>query len=261
MGISARAARPPAGGGGRVLLLLGVLLALAAGVIAVVVITRYSGGGGQTETVVVAAQNLPVGTQLSVNGGNGTMAISAAFITEQINSSDVPGDAYAYTSLAALNTFLNNDVVTGTFYKDDILRASDQRLALGRGAPGSLTNVNPNATVFPTNDVIAQLTLAGKVAIVAGDRVDILVTECNLPNPSGSGTLPCTTQTTLTNVYVYSVDGNTIYLVLDRQKALQLKYLSETGTLELAIRNPNDTTTTPTTTAVNGSTIVTSFGF
>lgn len=260
MGIPARAPRPPAAGGGRVLLLLGVFLALAAGAIAIVVVTQYSpGGGGQMVTVVVANQNLPTGTQLSASGSNGAMAISAAFGEESVNANFKPADAYVFTSEAALESSYSGFQVVSPFFKGDILRTGDQRLTMSGGPAGSLTNANPNPTVFPTSDVIVQLTLGTKVAVVAGDRIDILVTECNLPgshNPNG-----CVTQTTLTDVYVYSVDTNTIYLVLGRQNALDLQFLSETGTLELAIRNPNDKTTTPTTTPVDATTIVSQFSF
>jgi len=256
MSISARAPRQPTagGGGGRTLLLLGVLLALAAGAIAIFVVSQYSGGGGQTETVVVTLKDVPTGTLLT------TENISSYFTQKNVTVSSAPPNAYIYSSAAALNTTLNNKVVAETIYQGDYLFNNDQRISPGGGSPGSLTNVNPNA--IGVGDVIAQLTVSGQVAVVAGDHVDILATECNLPsNAPGGGTLPCTTQTTLTNVPVYSVNGSTIYLVLSRQNALQLKYLAETGTLELAIRNPQDTTATVTTSAVTGSTIVSSFSF
>lgn len=257
MSISARAPRPPAAGGGRALLLLGVLLALAAGAIAIIVVSQYSGGGGQMETVVVATQKVPTGTQLTSSN------IGMYFAGKSVNSSFAPSNAYIFTSNAALDTALSGYTVVQPFYPDDILmNQPDPRLTKGGGALGSLTNTNLDPTVFPTTDVIAQVTVSGQVAVVAGDHVDILVTECNLPaNSPNGGTLPCTTQTTLTNVYVYSVTSNTIYLVLDRQRALQLKYLAETGTLELAIRNPGDKTATVTTTPVTGSNIVNSFNF
>ncbi|HUY77603.1 MAG TPA: hypothetical protein VMV29_12595 [Ktedonobacterales bacterium] len=253
MSISARAPRPPAAGGGRALLLLGVLLALAAGAIAIFVVSQNNNGGGQMETVVVTTTNVPTGTVLTpTNIGN-------YFVEKRVTVSSAPNNAYIFTSAAALNSTLNNQVVAQTIYQGDYLFNNDPRLSAGGGAPGSLTNVNRNA--IQPGDVIAQLTVSGQVAVVAGDHVDFLVTECNLPGTPGAGNLPCTTQTTLTDVYVYSVNGNTIYLVLTRQKALQLKYLAETGNLELAIRNPQDATTTVTTTAVDAGNIVSSFNY
>ncbi len=251
MGIPTRAPRQPAagGGGGRTLLLLGVLLALAAGAIAIFVVSQYSGGGGQTETVVVANTTVPAGTMLTSSN------IKTYFGEKTVVVSSAPTNAYVYISDAALDSTFGNKVVAETIYQGDYLFNSDQRIVPGAGPAGSLTNLNPNA--ITSSEVIAQLTLSGQVAVVPGDYVDILATECNLPGKTNG----CETQTTLQNVLVYSVNGNTIYLVLGHEAALQLKYLSENGTLELAIRSTKEGTATVTTTAVDGSTIVTSFNF
>ena len=266
MSITARAPRPPAAGGGRALLLLGVLLALAAGAIAIFVVSQYSGGGGQQETVVVATTDVQAGTRLSVSGGNGFDAISADFTEQRVNYA--PSNVYVFSSTAALDSYLNNQIVTQTIYKGDFLFTGDPRINAGGGAPGSLTNINP--TQFPTNDVLFVLNLQGpsggasgansKPVAVAGDHVDLIETECNLPAPAHDPN-QCETQTTETNLYVYAVASSQIVLVVSHQQAVELLYLSQTGNTEVVVRNPNDTTTASNTVVVDGGYIVNKFKY
>ncbi|HZC05601.1 MAG TPA: hypothetical protein VE338_08165 [Ktedonobacterales bacterium] len=253
--------------GGRTLILLGVLLALAAGAIVIFVVSQYTSAPLQTETVVVAASDLPAGAILSTtqSGQVGTSAgtyelISAAFTTKTVNTDFAPKDAYVFKSQGDLNTFLNNQVLSSEFYSGEILRNPDPRLTpLGIGAPGSLTSINPSQ--IQTGDVLAQIKLDGKAAMVPGDHVDLLVTYCNstLPNANAGGAQPCESQTTLQNLYVYSVQGNIVFVVAKRQDAIELLYLTTNATnYELAIRKPGDSTTAPTT-PVNSTKIISDF--
>jgi Flp pilus assembly protein CpaB len=252
--------------GGRTLILLGVLLALAAGAIVIFVVTTYTSTQQQTETVVVAAINLPAGSVLSTtqSGQVGTSAgtfelISAAFTTKTVNTDFAPKDAYVFKNQTDLNNYLNNMVVQGTFLAGDILRTSDQRLTpLSAGAPGSLTSQNPGQ--IQTGEVLAQIKVDGKVPVVPGDHIDMIVTYCNasLPNVSSSST-PCASQTTLQNIYVYAVQNNVVYVVVTRQNAVTLLYLTTNASnYELAIRKPGDSSTTPTT-PVSSSRIISQF--
>lgn len=265
MAAPARAPRTRSSGG-RTLILLGVLLALAAGAIVIFVVSTYTSAPQQTETVVVAATNLTAGSVLSTtqSGQVGNTAgtyqlISAAFTTKTVNTDFAPKDAYVFKSQADLNTYLNNKVVSSEFYAGEILRNSDPRLTpLGLGAPGSLTSQNPGQ--IQNGEVLAQIKVDGKVAVVPGDHVDMLVTYCNpsLPNTSSS-TSPCLSQTTLQNLYVYAVQGNVVFVVVPRQDAVTLLALTtDASNYELAIRKPGDNSTTPTT-PIGASRIVSLF--
>jgi len=69
--------------------------------------------------------------------------------------------------------------------------------------------------------------------------------SASLPN-AGSGN-PCESQTTLQNLYVYAVQGGVIYVVVKRQDAVQLLWLTTyASNYELAIRKPGDAATNPT---------------
>lgn len=243
--------------GGRTLILLGVLLALAAGAIVIFVVSTYGGSPlSSTEMVVVATQDLTPGAVLSStqNGqaaGSTTVYISinSAFVAKAVNTDFAPKDAYVFKSQADLNTLLNGEVVSSSFYAGEILRANDPRLTpAGAGAPGSLTTANPGK--LTNGHVLEQVNLPGKAAVVPGDYVNVIATFCNIPGKQGK----CETQTTLTNVYVYAVQGNTVFLVLSNQDAVNTLYLTTSATnYQLVIRKPGDTTQPATTPADNGS--------
>lgn len=248
--------------GGRTLMLLGVLLALAAGTIVIFIVSQATTSSTQVVTVVVAKQDLPAGTILSVTTSDPNhMLITDAFTTKQVAQDFVPENAFAYTTGDALNLELNNKVIVGSFYGGEILRHPDPRLvALGTGAVGSLTNLNP--AQLPAGSVLTVLhldaTAGGRPLAVAGDYIDVLVTECGL-DPTDP-TKNCETQTTLHSIYVYSVQGTSLVVVLKHQDALVLKYLEETGKGEIVLRKPGDTAD-PGTTPVNLATIIKEFGY
>lgn len=243
--------------GGRTLILLGVLLALAAGAIVIFVVSQYTSAPLQTETVVVAASDLPAGAILSTtqsgqaaqgSTSSGTYElISAAFTTKTVNTDFAPKDAYVFKSQSDLNNFLNNQVLSSEFYAGEILRNPDPRLTpLGSGAPGSLTSINPGR--IHTGDVLVQIKLDGKAAMVPGDYVDLIATYCNstLSSVNTGGAQACASGTTYQNLYVYAVQSNIVFVVASRQQASELLYLTTNATnYELAIRKPGDDTTTP----------------
>jgi Flp pilus assembly protein CpaB len=254
----------PRASGGRTLILLGVLLALAAGAIVIFVVSQYGGSPlASTEMVVVANQDLPAGAVLSTtkSGVDATthityIPISAAFVTKSVNADFAPKDAYPFKSQSDLTALLNNEVVASNFYAGEILRTNDPRLmAAGSGAPGSLTTLNPGK--MSNGQVLAQISLSSKPAVVPGDYVNVLATYCNIPNKSNK----CETQTTLKNVYVYAVSGNTVFVVLSNQDAVNTLYLTTTASnYELVIRKPGDTTV-PTTTPADNGTISQAFNY
>jgi Flp pilus assembly protein CpaB len=244
--------------GGRTLILLGVLLALAAGAIVIFVVSQYGGGPlASTEMVVVANMDLTPGSVLSTtkNGldsatGITYVSINAAFVAKSVNADFAPKNAYPFKSQSDLNALLDKEVISSNFYAGEILRVNDPRLmAAGAGAPNSLTTNNPGQ--LKNGQVLAQIVLTGKPAVVPGDYVNILATYCNIPNKPSK----CETQTTLKDVYVYAVSGNTVFLVLSNQDAVNTLYLTTTASnYELVIRKPGDTTVPTTTPADNGST-------
>ena len=251
--------------GGRTLILLGVLLALAAGAIVIFVVSQYTSAPLQTETVVVAATNLPAGSVLSTtqSGQVGTSAgtyelISAAFTTKTVNTDFAPKDAYSFKCQSDLNNFLNTQVVSSDFYAGEILRNPDPRLTpIGAGAPGSLTSQNPGQ--IQAGEVLAQIKVDGKAAMVPGDHIDLIVNYCSASLPNAGSGNPCESQTTLQNLYVYAVQGGVIYVVVKRQDAVQLLWLTTyASNYELAIRKPGDAATNPTT-PVSSSKIISSF--
>ena len=261
--------RPPrstrASGSGRALLLIGVLLALAAGGIVIFVLSQYTGGPTQMETVVVAAQDLKPGIKLVASGGDGStsISISQAFTTKSVNTSFAPSDAYIFTNQDALNAKLSGQTISQEFYTGEILRTSDPRLTGIGGAAGSLNNINPGAFKQCTagdSCVVTQIKLDGTPAFVAGDYVDVLAYQCNLPG-AAHNVGHCEAQVTVKDVYVYTVRSDFVFIVTDRQNALTILYLSQTGTIELALRGPNDTGTPSPTIATGPAEIVNQFGF
>jgi hypothetical protein len=254
----------PRGSGGRTLMLLGVLLALAAGTIVIYIVSQATSTGPQLTTVVVAKVDLPANTILSSTVSDSQhKLISAAFAEEQIPVTAVPANAFQWQGQLDLESKINNDVVTGEFLQGDILRTNDKRLSPeGTGGPGSLANINP--AQFPSGDVLMEVTLTGgggssKPIAVAGDSVDFLVTECNLP---GAKTGSCETQTTLQNVYVYFTTSNQIIVVISHQDALTLIELEQTGArLEVVLVNPGDKSTIAQTVEVDPGSIVKAFHY
>ena len=258
--------------GGRTLILLGVLLALAAGAIVIFVVSTYGGGPlASTETVVVATQDIPAGATLTTGAGQNcgpsaasaggntspiTCQISTVFVAKSVNADFAPKNAYIFKSQNDLNTLLNNEVVSGTFYAGEILRQTDPRLAAaGEGAAGSMTSLNPGK--LKPGQVLAQISLSTKPAVVPGDTVDVVATNCSIPGKPGK----CESQTTLKNVYVYAVSGNNVFVVLSHQDAVTALYLTTSASnYELVIRKPGDTATPGTTPADNQS-IASDFGY
>src|SRR5215469_8752712 len=182
--------RPPRqrSSGGRTLMLLGVLLALAAGTIVIYIVSQATGTSASSVTVVVAAKSIPAGTELLAappTSGNttGTMLVADAFVTKNVNSDFAPPDAFVFTNQQALNLTLNDHVVISDIFTGEILRQSDPRVVeLGSAPSGSITLFNPGK--LPAGDVLFGLATSSNATqgdIKAGDVIDVLVTECNLP--------------------------------------------------------------------------------
>lgn len=259
-------ARPPRtrSSGGRTMMLLGVLLALAAGTIVIFIVSQATSSATQTVTVVVAKSDLPGGAILSVDTTDKNhLRIGDAFITKEVSADFAPANAFQYTTVDALNLELNNKVIVGTFYAGEILRHPDPRVVpLGTSAAGSLTNANPaqlhNGQVLMSIEVKTPAGADGKPVAVPGDVVDIISTFCNLPGAKGTG---CEAQTTMQDLYIYSVQGGSIVVVVSRQQALELQYIeSQSSKSEIVLRKPGDgdrVSTQP----VDGSYIVSNFHF
>jgi len=261
MGAPIRPARARSSGG-RTLMLLGVLLALAAGTIVIFVVSTVVPTPGSSVSVLVATKDLPTSTILSVSTSNADhILITQAFKVQAMPQDAAPANALIFTSQNDLNVLLNNKEIVGTFYAGEVLRQNDPRLVdIGTAAGGSLTLLHPDQ--LQRGQILIQFPLpdsgGGKPALVSGDRIDLLVTECNLSgtkNPTG-----CVTQTTLENIYVYAVIGNSAWLVLSRENALVLETLKDTGKTDIVIRKPGDSEPANTI-AVDPATIVSQFHF
>jgi Flp pilus assembly protein CpaB len=247
-------------------MLLGVLLAVLSGVLVIYIVSQATSTAGQTMQVVVAKQDIPSNTVLTTGATDSThnlLNIQDAFGVQSYPASLVPPNAFIYTSVADLQVHLNNEVVFSEIFAGDVLRNSDPRLQLlGTGAAGSMTGINPNA--LKPGDVLISLDFSNpggntRNFVVPGDYVDILVTECSLPNIPG-----CVTQTTLQNVYIYATFTNAVVVVVNHEQALQLKYMTETGKVNLALRNPKESgpnATADNTTPVTAASISAAFGF
>ncbi|MGZ3664831.1 MAG: hypothetical protein ACXVDA_10150, partial [Ktedonobacterales bacterium] len=261
--------RPPRtrASGGRTLMLLGVLLALAAGAIVIYIVSTAVGAGSQTTTVWAATKDLPAGSILTVqptDASKSYLSIGEAFAQKTVTASFVPQTALPYISQEDLNIKLNNQVIVGAFYAGDILRQSDPRLVqVGTGAAGSLTNINPaqlpKGSILAAFDVKSNSGAVGGTPIAhPGDYVDFLAFFC--PKAQQGGTL-CQSQTTLQNIYIYTVVGASIVVVLTPKQALQLQYLQQdASSLEIVVRKPGDTNPVNTS-AVTEGTIVSDFHF
>ncbi|MGH2515944.1 MAG: hypothetical protein ACRDHP_09850, partial [Ktedonobacterales bacterium] len=148
MAASTRAPRTRASGG-RTLMLLGVLLALAAGTIVIYIVSQATTTTSQMVMVLMAKQGITSGTILTVgptDPKNNMLSITDAFVAKQVSADYAPADYQPFTTQDQLNVKLNNEVVVGTYYAGDILRTDDfttRLVALGTGASGSYTNVNP----------------------------------------------------------------------------------------------------------------------
>lgn len=267
MAAPSRAPRTRASGG-RTLMLLGVLLALAAGTIVIYIVSQATTTSTQMVTVIMAKTNISSGQILTVGPTDPTkslLSITDAFVAKQVSADYAPANYLPFVSQDQLNLKLNNEVVIGTYYAGDILRSDDfsSRLAaLGSGTSGSLTNINP--AQLPTGDVLMAINLQaggqnGKAIVSPGDHIDILIVACNLgegaKDPSG-----CEAQSTLQDVYVYTVTQDKIIVVVSHQQALEMLYVQHVGTPEIVVRKPGDVgkvSTNP----VDNSYIVAKFGF
>jgi hypothetical protein len=252
--------------GGRTLMLLGVLLALAAGTIVIYIVSQATTTASQMVTVVVAKQNITSGMILTVGPTDPTknfLSIADAFVAKQVSTDFAPADYQPFTTQDQLNIKLNNEVVVGSYYAGDILRTNDfttRLVALGTGASGSMTNINP-AELKP-GDVLAGLNVSipsgTKSGYAPGDHVDIIIIACNLPNskdPNG-----CEAQSTLQDLYVYAVNPSQLIVVVTHQQALELTYIEHIGVGQVVIRKPGDDGKVGTTPVDNG-TIVSEFSF
>ncbi len=263
-------ARPPRprSTGGRPLMLLGVLLALAAGTIVIFIVSQATSTGPSLTTVVESAIKLPSNSILvaqlpaTQDPTQKYILISQAFVTKQVPVDAAPADAFPWKSQDDLNAQLTNKVVVGDFLQGEILRKPDERLAdVGTGGPGSLTNINPgklgNGQVLMTMELTTATGAAGKPIAVPGDHIDILVAACQLPGKGGT----CISQTTLQDLLVYTVQGSTVMVVVNREQALQLLEIKQIASeAQVVVRRPGDDTIV-TTTSIDPNTIVNLFHF
>ena len=94
----------------RVLVVSGIL-----GLFVIGALYACSLGSQKTERVVVASNQLVPGMLLQ------PVTIRTDFTIKTEPSSKVPSSAYIYTSQAALDTFLNNKVITVEFQPGDVV--------------------------------------------------------------------------------------------------------------------------------------------
>ena len=237
------------GSGGRALMLLGVVLALVSGVLVIYLVSNATSNAGRTEPVVVANQNIQEGTPLSPSD----------FTVKSFLATDVPTGAYPFTTQDSLNVLLNGTYATENIIAGDILMQNDPRIAKGPPNIGSLANNGPvqlkqGYVLFPFS--YSDPNSGAQSFIVAGDHIDVIVTECGADFTTNS----CATQTTFQDVVVYATLSGTIVVMMQPQYAESLKALVQTGNVTLAVRDPQDTTQ-PGTFAVTPSYLASEFHF
>ncbi len=196
--------QPPRGGrqprtggsGGRALMLLGVVLALVSGVLVIYLVSNATNNAGRTEPIVVANQNIQEGTALSPSD----------FTVKSFLAADVPAGAYPFTTQDSLNVLLSGTYATENIIAGDILMANDPRIAKGNSIIGSIVNngptpLKPGYVLFPFS--YSDPNSGAQSFIVAGDHIDVIVTECGAAYTNDS----CATQTTFQDVLVYAALG------------------------------------------------------
>jgi Flp pilus assembly protein CpaB len=232
--------RPPRqrSSGGRTLMLLGLVLALAAAGLVFYVTNSVQGVFTQTTSVVVASVNLKGGTILTLDNAQApSVRIQDVFAVKQVDNKLVPPDAYKFTNQDALNTELNNKVITEDFLANDILRVNDPRLAaVGTTSGKSLTNYNPAAQ--KDGEVLVTLQQDnGSLGLQPGDTINIIATQPGAANTATSAFV-------MNNILVYAVDQpapGKIMVVLSTLNSLKLASWEHSGLiLTIVIRKPGD---------------------
>jgi Flp pilus assembly protein CpaB len=220
-------------------MLLGVLLAVLSGVLVIYIVSQATSNAGASVQLVVVKQNISSGTTLTLTD------IQQDFGSEPYPANLVPAGAYVFTNQDQLQVHLNLSVVLVEMVPGDILLSQDPRI----GPPGtnghSITSLNQNA--LGAGDVLFNFQYASPSSatlsyISPGDKVDIIVLECNAPYTTTSG---CTAATTLEGISVYATFQGSVVLILTTKEAAQLTVLANSGTVSFAIQNPADKTAQP----------------
>ena len=239
--------------GGRALMLLGIILALLAGVLVIYIVSNATQTAGQTEPVVVVTKPITVGQTFNVS------VIQANFTVKNYPVSDVPAGAYIFTTQDALNVMLSTQAATQELYPGDVLLVNDQRIS---SAKDIVTGSISSEGTIPTGDVLfplnySNLSNGGQNFVVAGDHIDIIVTECNAPWYANG----CETQTTFQNLVVYATFPSALIVAMTPDYASELKLLAQTGNMTIAVRGPADTTKEATPQPADPATVASTFGF
>ena len=239
--------------GGRALMLLGIILALLAGILVIYIVSNATQQAGATEPVVVVTQHIGVGQTFS------TSVIQSDFAVKNYLVSDVPAGAYIFTTQDALNVKLASQAATQDLYPGDVLLASDPRIASATAIVAnsitSLGTIPTGSVLFPLN--YSNLSSGGQAFVVAGDHIDIIVSECGSPWYANG----CETQTTFQNLVVYATFPSALIVPMKPVDANRLKLLAQTGNMTIAVRGPGDTTPSSIPEPANPASVAGTFGF
>lgn len=217
--------------------ILPTVAALALGVVAAVLAARWmqqrlsaaETARSSTSHVVVAARTIPFGERIKQEDIK-TIAWPAM---------DVPADSFSDPS-AVVGRFSNQKLLPGELVlKPRVVEASAGNFL------STMIEPNQRAVTVRVNDVIG---VAG--FLLPGNRVDVLATRMNSERRAETHTL-------LQNLRVLAVDQTTaqagkdepvvvraVTLEMNPQQAEQLVSATEEGTVQLALRNPDDTSVT-----------------
>lgn len=227
----------------------GLVVAILAGIVAFVVLSRGSGGqapeegqpaaGGPNVTVVVATQNIPVGTQLT---DDLVQAREVAVTTAP------PG--YVPTLEDALGKLTVADIYGGEIVLSQ--RLVDPNTISGDGRVALVIAEGEVLMAFPIADLMSRIGV-----LKPGDHVDLLFT-LNFPterNPGGEGggdNEQVTFNLLQNKVIAAIVGGETttggtggepqaLLLTISPQEALTLKYVKDAGgVVDIVLRAPGD---------------------
>jgi pilus assembly protein CpaB len=199
------------------------------------------------QVVVLAARDLAARTVITAQD----------VVTREFPVGLVPADA-----IGQVSDVLSQTAMTPVFAGEVLLK---RQFVAANGLTGASTLIPAGKVLvaFPATDM-----LNATGAVQAGDKVDILISlpvsgttalNADLPEQEAGGRKSLVTQATMQNVQVYSTgvwspNGTTadagvkvITFIVDRQEALILKYIKDSGgTIDLAVRSAADDKPAPT---------------
>jgi pilus assembly protein CpaB len=223
-------------------------MAILAGIVAFLVLSRAAGqqtpgipgAAGRTVPVAVAAQAVPVGTQLTA---------------EMLQIREIPVESTAEGAVATVDDAVGKITMVEIYPGEVVLaqRLADPNVVSGEGRTALVVSEGQVLMAFPTADLMSQ---AG--VLKPGDHVDLLF-SLQFPDMAAGTDTPegeqLATFNLLQNVTIAALVGGkpategtsqgppeALLLTIAPQDALVLKYVKDAGgTVDIVLRGPGDT--------------------